>query len=64
MREQRQKLLPDAPFLKPRTKKIPRHVFSRGRVLANPKNQREIGCSLILISGKASVYENGPNFRT
>ena len=64
VRRQFQECLPEGPFQKGPIKKIPRHLIARGRVLVNAKDHREFGTSLILISGKASVYDNRVKFRT
>ena len=64
IREQEQELLPATPFATPSKKRIPRHIISRGYVLANPKNFSEFGTALVIIAGKASVYNNSPNFKT
>ena len=64
IKEKRHLLLPETP-LGPRNEvRLPRHVVARGYVLADANDHSRLGSSLIVISGKASVYKDKVNFMT
>ena len=53
----------DGKAVPPATRAVPFHHYCRGMVLVNPNNKFELGSTLRLVCGRASVYKDTPRFK-